>query len=295
MVDPAFTGDVFEFSLTLRRADPVKEELIRTLLLREGFSPLEWTEKTFSDGKWTLALYLPVKELAAKIRRRLSEFSLRGVAVKFVRVRPSEWLEKWKSSIRPFNLTPRVRVVPSWCREKKNAGCKEVIRLDTTMAFGTGLHETTRMMAELIESCRGQFDDFLDVGTGTGILAILAAKCGARKIVGIDFDEECIRTARQNVTANQCRLIELRHADIRTFGRRERFDLIAANLYSEDLIALRESLAARLRPGKFLAISGIALNHWPKCRRAFQDTPLKCRKVLKGRTWAAALYQRNGS
>ena len=287
-------GDIYEFSMTVRRRDPIKEEIIRNLFGAAGFSPEQCSESVLPKGPWRIAVYLSTKQQVQGITARLKKFPLKGVAVDCVRLRPSDWLEKWKTVIRPFNLTPHFRVVPTWSREQRSLSGKNVIHLNTTMAFGTGLHATTRMMARLIEECRGRFDSFLDVGTGTGILGILAVKCGAQRVVGIDIQAESIRTARENMVANQCRF-ELRQRGLQTFRSREQFDFVAANLYSEDLIVLREELIRRVRPGKYLAVSGIAWNHWTKCRRAFAGLPLKCRKVLKEKKWTAALYQRSAS
>ena len=120
-------------------------------------------------------------------------------------------------------MTKKLDVVPVWYQDKykPRPGC-DYILMDTLLSFGTGLHETTRFMAQFIENKKGGFKSFLDIGTGTGILALVALKYGARDVVGIDIGQLSVEAARDNMKANQLFFKALR-ADIKKYRSKEDF------------------------------------------------------------------------
>jgi len=106
--------------------------------------------------------------------------SLRQVSASIQWYSQKKWQEGWKDHFKPFFLTQRIEIIPAWQRKNFWPKRKQVIYLDNSLAFGTGLHETTRFMAQLIESCLGRFEIFFDIETGTGILSLVAFSAGTR-------------------------------------------------------------------------------------------------------------------
>ncbi len=121
---------------------------------------------------------------------------LSGVKVRHRRLAPKDWLTLWKSQWKPAALTKKLDVVPVWYQDKykPRQGCDHIL-MDTLLSFGTGLHETTRFMAQFIEDKQGKFRSFLDIGTGTGILALVALKNGAEEVLAIDIGSLSVQAA----------------------------------------------------------------------------------------------------
>lgn len=267
------------------------EEALQRVLSLAGVSQ-EALVMTSSGRYMYLTVYYPAQCDAARLVKRIETFQLKNIQVRVNHLKPAEWRDKWKDDIRPFHLTPRIDVVPSWAIDSYRRRKREPIILDTTLAFGTGLHETTRFMAHFIERYAGKFESFLDIGTGTGILSIVAQKNGAKKIWALDIDEGSIRTAQQNCVRNAVRLDWRRAMDFRHFREKKQFDFVAANVITDELIVMREKIAAAVKPEKYLAISGISLENLTRLKNSFKDQPLRCLRILTGKKWAAIFYKK---
>lgn len=284
------TEKTFEVSLLIKPGADQLLELLKTILLSLGV-PLSAIVEQVKGKAVRLAVYLPSQDKANIFIQQVRSLKLRGVLIRSKILRQEDWQDRWKNNIRPFRLTDHFDVVPVWNKKGYRKNKRIPLYIDTTMAFGTGLHETTRFMAQLIDGCRNRFDTFLDIGTGTGLLSLVAYQCGAKDICAIDIDPESIRVAHLNMAANGYRLPNARVADFKKIALKKSFDFVAANLVTHDLIAMRRKITACIKPGKFLAVSGISLPNLPKLRREFRDLPLLCRRVIKGKQWAAVLYQ----
>lgn len=167
-----------------------------------------------------------------------------------------DWMQKWKEGFEAAEIGERLIIAPSWKRPDEANG-RVVIQIDPGMAFGTGTHETTRLCLEAIERCwRG--GKLLDVGTGTGILAIAAAALvpGSR-VVAIDIDPQAVQVARENLAINGVSdSIELSEGQPRELAHRE-FDVVVANLTAEVILDLLDDLAACVATEGLMILSGI--------------------------------------
>lgn len=165
-----------------------------------------WEEET-ATGPIVVRAYLPrdetLEERRAGVERALSCLNLiRPVPQPAWRdVAQADWAEAWKTAFKPVRLGQSILICPSWIEAESQPG-DIVLTLDPGMAFGTGLHPTTQLCAAAIEERVQPGMRVLDVGTGSGILSILAAKLGAASVLGVDIDEEAVRAARDNVTRN---------------------------------------------------------------------------------------------
>lgn len=170
-----------------------------------------------------------------------------------------DWLEEWKKGFKPFKLVGDFWVVPSWLQPPEE--CKHAIYIDPGMAFGTGTHATTQMMAffiyKLAEKYKNEIKNWamLDVGTGTAILAMLAQMSGMGLVTGIEIDPEARRVARENVKLNHLEQIDL--PDTLIEDMRKQYDVVVANIIDGVLINIKSDLLRVLKPGGHLLLTGI--------------------------------------
>jgi ribosomal protein L11 methyltransferase len=178
------------------------------------------------------------------------------------RVSEEDWAEAWKEHFDIERYGERLVVVPSW-RQFEAAPDDIALTLDPGMAFGTGQHETTRMCLEALERTVRSGMRILDVGSGSGILSIAAARLGASEVRALDIDDDCVRITRENARANG--VGDVVRTGIGTAGERwpfrepaeGRFDLVVANIVASVIIDLAPYLASALRNGGILIASGI--------------------------------------
>ncbi len=177
-----------------------------------------------------------------------------GLSFDYVFISERDWNESWKKKFKPVDAGEHFSVLPPWEEPKKD---RINLIIDPGMAFGTGHHETTRTCLMLIErfSRNCAKGSFLDVGTGTGILAIAASRLGFRRVVGVDTDPLAVDAARRNTKLNKLENILIKEgtaaAELGTF------DFIAANLMSEILIRIARDLAPCLEKGGIALLSGM--------------------------------------
>lgn len=170
-------------------------------------------------------------------------------------VKEEDWAENWKQYYKPFRLGDHMVVKPTWEPWEKEEG-DLIIEIDPGMAFGTGTHETTAMCVGMIEKYY-QGGTLLDVGTGSGILAIAAARLGAKGIVAVDIDPDAVRVAKENVAHNGLeKAIEVREGDLLQ-GLSQRFDFAVANILAPVICMLAAPLKNHLLPGGRFICSGI--------------------------------------
>ncbi|MBF0385619.1 MAG: 50S ribosomal protein L11 methyltransferase [Candidatus Omnitrophica bacterium] len=283
-----FEGDIFEVIVEL---DGRKEcRRIRSLLEKQvmlgdaattSTSKKRYYSRYFSDEVSAKDYRLLLKLIAPpKIK-----ISIKGLGV-------DKWRDKWKKEFRPFKLNDKFIVVPKWKRDKIVKKHGIAIFIDTCLAFGTGLHETTKFVAEMITSLEGKFESFLDIGTGTGILTIIADKCGANDLTAVDLTDDVLKVTRGNLDDNCVRKAKLIKGDMARISFRKEYDLVAANLTTEDLIGLKSRIISVVRKGGMLAVSGISLKKSRYFIERFRDPRLNKVKSLKGKEWAAFLFKR---
>jgi len=236
-----------------------------------------------------------VDEREALLRSELATLEARSAIPGSIVVRSEPLLEEdwgagWKEHFHPFHVAPLLVIKPSWEPYEPRAG-EAVIEMDPGMAFGTGLHASTRLALGLIEViCAGAPPDCaLDVGTGTGILAMAAALRGAALVIAIDSDPDAVAAARENVARNS--LAERVSVSSRDLGAIEgKFDLIAANITADVLLPLAPRLVERLSPGGALVLAGLLAGEQTiEVRAAYEGRGLLCAGERREGEWAALL------
>lgn len=196
------------------------------------------------------------QEIIASLRQlNLPDSGLRRVDS--LTIADQDWLAEWKKGYEPVEIGNRMIVSPSWKRDQVAGTDRIIIQIDPGMAFGTGTHETTRGCLEMLEKhWRG--GSLLDVGTGTGILAIAAIKLHPGSIVtGFDVDPEAITVAEENAAINCVGdEIELEVNRLSSYAGRQ-FDVVLANLTADVIIPLAGEFPEVIKPGGMLIVSGI--------------------------------------
>jgi ribosomal protein L11 methyltransferase len=195
------------------------------------------------------------------------------------RVRRQDWAESWKRHFKPIQIGGSLLIKPSWskrCPRKRQA----VVVLDPGLSFGTGQHPTTAFCLEQLVGFRRkeQSQSFLDLGTGSGILAIAAAKLDYAPVHAIDFDPEAIRVASANARQNGVlKQLELSRQDLTKLpvSSRRKYDLICANLISNLLLAEGPRLLNRLQKNGRLVLAGILKPEFAVVRTAYEKMGLR--------------------
>lgn len=195
-----------------------------------------------------------------------------------------DWNETWKEGFVPIDVGDQFTILPTW--ETKSEHRINLI-IDPAMAFGTGHHETTRSCLILMEKYAGKSgkNRFLDLGTGTGLLAIAASKMGYQKVVGVDTDPLATEAALKNIALNNVTNIEIHDGSIPDAGAG--FDFIAANLISGVLVLLASGIAAILNTPGMAVLSGILVGQEDEVITAMEQAGLRCKEKLIDGKWVS--------
>ncbi|AOI98994.1 50S ribosomal protein L11 methyltransferase [Burkholderia sp. LA-2-3-30-S1-D2] len=209
-------------------------------------------ERTAWQHSRVIALLSPDHEPAVLLAAAANEIGIADTPKFDVReVEEQDWVRLTQSQFEPIPIGERIWVVPSWHDAPDPDAL--ILELDPGLAFGTGSHPTTRLCMEWLEQSVKPGQSVLDYGCGSGILAILAKKCGANPVVGIDIDPQAVESARQNSERN--------HAEV-TYGLPDacpagEFDVVVANILSNPLKLMASMLASKVKPGGRIALSGV--------------------------------------
>ncbi len=205
------------------------------------------------------------------------------------------WAENWKSNYKPTKLSKHITVKPTW--EDYEAKTDEiVIDIDPGLAFGTGLHFSTRLALCHIDTLFHQDtipETILDVGTGTGILALACAKLGAARVIAIDNDPDAVVTALDNIKQNnehhkiQCSVTDLK--DIKPQA-----DLVIANITADILTLLQPDIALKIKPNGHLILAGILTgNQATSITKLYQENGLQLVEENQEDEWTGLLFKQN--
>ena len=173
------------------------------------------------------------------------------------KVNEEDWENNWKKYYKPIKVGEKIVIKPIW--EEYNKKPDEIIvQLDPGMAFGTGSHETTRMCIKALERHVNTNSTVFDIGTGSGILAITAAKLGAKKTIGVDLDPVAVDSAKQNISYNDINNIEILYGDLLEVVK-GKANIVIANIMADIIMLLTEQVKSVLACGGYFISSGIIL------------------------------------
>ena len=209
-------------------------------------------------------------------------------------INEEDWAESWKKHYKPIRIAKKAVVKPSWY-DYKNRHNRIIIELDPGMAFGTGTHETTRLCAVLLEKYLKKSDRVIDVGCGSGILSILAAKLGADKVVAVDIDETAVKIAKENCTINHVNnKINVSNGELKDI-KDTYASVVVANIIADIIIDLKEELQKRLQKDKILIVSGIIKERMQDVIKTFDNKGFEYIEKKEKGEWVAIVFKCTGS
>jgi ribosomal protein L11 methyltransferase len=199
------------------------------------------------------------------------------------------WVERWQATLAPIPLGSRFVVVAT--ERAASESRRDPIRLIPGMAFGTGEHETTRLCAAAVERYVAPGSRWLDLGTGTGLLAIVALRCGASRVLALDIDPQCVRVASEVLAANDAEgAVEVRAGSIEE-RRGETFDGVVANIQSSFFLTHSEALAAALTRGSVLIGSGFLNDDLDEIEAALAAASFQVEARFSDGPWACLVLR----
>ena len=256
--------------------------------------PEDWGKDAITPDHYSVIGYLLHDEQYEKqlkiIEKNLARLEKKnGILYKIVcsDVDESDWAHQWKAHFRPEKITDTIVIKPTW-REYSGNHDDVILEIDPGMAFGTGIHPTTRMCIKMIENYLKPGNSFLDVGTGSGILMVAAAKLGAGRIWGTDNDEVAVDVAGKNLAQNG---IATANVNVITRNLVEevgaRFDVVAANITSKTILLLLDDIQKVLVKNSIFICSGFIEEDKNKVIQKIENSGFEVIEILTKETWVS--------
>lgn len=204
----------------------------------------------------------------------------------------NDWAEAWKKYYKPIKIGERILIKPSW--EKYVLEENDIlIELDPGMAFGTGTHETTMMCTEALEKHVKSGDIVYDIGCGSGILSIVAAKLGAEKVVGVDLDELCVKVSNENIKLNNVnKIVEIKEGNLLDVVD-GKANIIVSNIIAEIIAGMTKDLRAYLKDDGIFITSGIIVEKIELVEKALLENGFKVLDIKRLNGWACIIAANN--
>lgn len=246
--------------------------------------------------KAAVSIFVPAASSPAEtvmmIRKRFSELNIEAEVVTD-EVSEEDWANSWKAYYKPIHTGKRIVIVPVW--EKYDAADGEItVLMDPGMAFGTGTHETTRLCAALLEDYVSEGCRMIDVGCGSGILAICASKLGAGYCYACDIDPNAVKVARENVLLNEVRNMDCEVSDLvrEVDPSGAEFDVAAVNIVADVIIRFAPDIGSYLKDNATLIVSGIICERAEETLAALKDAGFEPMSELRENGWYAAALKK---
>jgi ribosomal protein L11 methyltransferase len=236
----------------------------------------------FEEAGDTLHAFIPENDLNEDA---LQEILGAGIESSRKLIPPTNWNAEWEKDFEPVIVHDFASIRAHF--HKPIPGVQHEVIITPKMSFGTGHHATTFMMIEFMREIDLRNKTVLDFGTGTGVLAILAEKLGAEKIIAIDNDDWSIENSKENIGVNGCRNIELLKADTLDLGRE--FDVILANINKNVLLGNMTSIRQHLKNGGVVIMSGLLTGDRKDIETAAVKEMLKVEEQKDRQNWIALL------
>ena len=249
-------------------------------------------DKTVASVSVFLPADRPFTDAVAFVRERMAESGFDG-KVEIIGVSEEDWANSWKAYYKPIHIGKKIVIVPAWEKYEEKPG-EIIVRMDPGMAFGTGTHETTRLVIELLEAYTKKGARVLDVGCGSGILAICAAKLGAAACKAYDIDPVAVRVARENIKDSgeqnvSCDVSDLLKQVDLSGGK---YDLICANIVADIIIRMAPDVGDYMKDDAVLLASGIITERAEEVVEALAANGLRVTERLDDNGWCALVVQK---
>jgi len=237
----------------------------------------------------SVSVYLPAERSVAEcisfLRERFAASDLMDAKIETVGVNEEDWANSWKAYYKPIKIGERLVIVPAWEKYTPAEG-ELIVRMDPGMAFGTGTHETTRLVIKLLETYTKEGCRMLDVGTGSGILAICASKLGAGECRAYDIDPMAVRVANENIKDSGLTNITCEVSDLlRQVDKSRPYDLICANIVADIIIRMTPDVGELMHKDTVLLASGIIMERSDDVVECFEKHGFRIVERLEENGW----------
>lgn len=281
-------------------------EYLRPFAYQEGVVLEQMGDPTDADPhalepEINVKIYVPAEEDTPDLRQRISEIlyylgRLYPIPEPTYRtLAEQDWADAWKENYKPTRIGKRFWIEPSWTKGKIYSRDSIVLTIDPGMAFGTGLHPTTKMCLKAIEMVLKPRSTVLDVGTGSGILAIAAAKLGAKEVAAIDIDEVAVKTTAKNIDLNSVSsVVSVRCTELNAFNTRT-WDVILVNILAPVIVSLLEedNLMDYLANEGFLVLAGIIEDQVERVEQVVKDSGGFIHRRLAEKDWTTLIITKD--
>ncbi len=237
------------------------------------------------------SVFIPVErnynEAVSFLTERCEKEKL-NAQIEVVGVNEEDWANAWKDYYKPLHIGKRIVIVPAWEKYEKQPD-DIIVTMDPGMAFGTGTHETTRLVIGLLEKYAHSGQRMLDVGCGSGILAICASKLGAKECRAYDIDEVAVRVAADNILTNECENVTCDQSDLlkNVDLSNGKYDLITANIVADIIIRMIPDVGRYMNDDAVLLASGIIEPRADDVIAAFEAHGFVIEEVASDNDWCA--------
>ncbi|UCZ54488.1 50S ribosomal protein L11 methyltransferase [Bacillus shivajii] len=261
----------------------------------------ELSPDDYPDEGVIVKAYLPVNsflgETVEEIKEAINQLLVYNIdlghnQVTVSEVNEEEWATAWKKYYKPVKISDRITITPTWEEYEKVHDDELIIELDPGMAFGTGTHPTTVLSIQALERHLKKNDSVVDVGTGSGVLSIAAAKLGASKILALDLDEVAVTTAKLNIKLNKNQDVITVEQNNLLDGVRDEPDVIVANILAEVIVRMTDDAFKSLKPGGKLVTSGIIQGKREQVKDAILNSGFELLEIVEMEDWLAMVAQK---
>ncbi|SJZ96480.1 50S ribosomal protein L11 methyltransferase [Selenihalanaerobacter shriftii] len=266
----------------------------------DGLIQEEIVETIESEDNLLIKSYLPVNDSfeskLVKLKSRIGQLTEYGLdvgsgKVELETIPEEEWSTSWKQYFKPERITKRIVVKPTWEDYQPQSG-EEIIDLNPGMAFGIGSHATTTMCIEAIEDYYSQCQNMLDIGTGTGILSIVANLLQIKNILAIDIDEVAIKVAKDNLKLNGIEdKVVVKQGDLVNTVE-EKYDLVVANILPHIIKELIPDILKVLHEDSIFVLSGIIDEKEAEIKDKLKELGLKIKEIKYQEEWVTIIGER---
>jgi len=233
----------------------------------------------------------PVDHYTLYIEERTAALGIEN-SVELSGINEEDWAHSWKQYYKPVKIGEKLVIVPRWETYDVQDG-DVIVRMDPGMAFGTGTHETTRLCAQLLEKYVTPDTRMLDVGCGSGILAICASKLGAKFCDAYDIDSIAVRVANENAQDNECGNVKCYESDLLKEAKRidGGYTVVAANIVADIIIRLSPGIAGFMAAGAVFIASGIIIERSQNVRDAMAECGFSEKECVEENGWCAIAFE----
>ncbi len=235
--------------------------------------------------------YLSEIQLRTELEKLKKEQLIKSFTIRTEVLLQKNWNELWEKSREVIHISDKIKIKPSFKKYSAKEG-ELVLTIDPKMSFGTGEHQSTKLVLQLIEKYTLPGMRILDVGSGTGILSIAAVKLGAESALAVDFDEICFENCKENCringVENQIKILTGTVADI----KEKNFDLIFANIHKNVLTEIARDLKAKLKRNGKLLLAGLLAQDKKEIELRYHSLGFNTKKIVQMDEWIAVVMQK---